>query len=251
MDMKQHVVIIGWDDFSHRVTLELLNAKRKVAIITKNELAPIREEFHDRPVYAIQRNLTSYEAFSEVNIQDSVSVFVNLPKDEDSLMAILNMKKLYKNLSYVVILNNEDLMQTFKTTGVAYVVSKNAITARMVNSYIYEEDVAIAESDFLSATETEEDYDIQQYLVTENNPYVNCPYGEVFWDLKNAHNVISLGLSKKLEHPRQEQRPYKLHKVPDDDLLVEAGDYFVLALQGEKEKDIENIFGIQEGINLP
>lgn len=245
MDMKDHVVIIGWDAFSKRITWELLNAKREVAVITRKDLETIQEEFHDQPVRAIQRNLTSYDSFSDVNIDESDSVFVNLEKDEDSLIAVLNMKKLYEDLEYAVILGNDDLLETFKSAGVSYVVSKSTITARIVTSYIYEEDVAEAESDFLAATETEEDYDIQQYLVTEDNPYAGKPYGDAFWDLKNRHNIVPLGLSKPGDSGEGER---VLHKIPDDDLRVEPGDYFVVALQGKNEQHMEDIFGVMEGV---
>jgi len=245
MDMQGHVVIIGWDAFSERITWELLNAKREVAIITQQDIGPIQEEFHDYPVQAVRRNLTSYDSFSDINIEDSESVFVNLEKDEDSLIAILNMKKLYDDLEYAVILGNDDLLTTFKSAGVSYVVSKSTITARIVTSYIYEEDVAEAESDFLAATETKDDYDIQQYVVTEENPYAKQTYGEAFWDLKNRYNIVPLGLSKPAEQRGGER---VLHKIPEDDLTVEPGDYFIVALQGKSEKHIEDVFGVTEGI---
>lgn len=244
MSMKGHVVILGWDVFSEKVARELLNAKQQVAVITAGDVETIKEEFHGQSLQPVRCNLDSYDSFSDVNIEDSRSVFVNLEKDEDSLIAILNMKKLYDNLQYAVILGNDDLVDTFQTAGVSYVVSGNTFTARMVTSYIYEDDVALFEADLLGATELEDDYDIQQYQVTEENPYINRPYGEAFWDLKNSYNILPIALSKQTGKGKQR----RLHKIPEDELIVEAGDYFVVALQGRNETDIEQLFGVKEGL---
>ncbi len=240
---NRYVVIIGWDTFSRNLTRELVNANRKVGVITesRDRAEAIEEEFSDDPVVVLRRQLTNFSAFSEISIEDSREVFVNLETDEKCLVAILNMKELYDDLEFVVVLENEELKKTFRSAGVSYVISRIAVSSRVVASYLYEEDVAKVERDLMSATTSSDDYDIQQYLVTDNSPYRNQNYGTVLEDIRNRFDALLIGLSAQGENGRT------LHKLPDEDRMVKEGDYLIIMLRGKMEPKLREHLGIGQG----
>ena len=169
-------------------------------------------------------------------------VFPNLGTDTDKLIAILNIKRQYPETEFVVTLDNEDLKGTFRTAGVTFVLSRGEIAAKMAASYIFEPNVAEYEADLLTSAKQSTDYDIQQFLVGPGNPYVGKTYGEAFLDLKREHNAVLIGLVKEAKEER------KLIKLPQDDVPIDEGDYFIVIVSGETERAISRIFGTREGV---
>jgi len=111
-----------------------------------------------------------------------------------------------------------------------------------VASYIFEPDVARYAVDLLSSAVAADDYDIQQFLVTEHNPYVNREYAGVFQTLKDEQNIILIGLSKL-----QPDGSRRLLKNPGGAVTVTAGDYLIMIMNGENEAPITELFGVKEG----
>lgn len=245
VDFQDHIVIIGWDVFSRMITQRLRASDQRVAIITEKEenLSAIEEEFPEPEVQAIHRNLTSYASFTAVNIEDSLRVFVNLPADEESLVAILNLKKEYDGLDFVVVLSNDELEQTFVTAGVSYVVSAESIASKIVTSYLYEPDVATYEVDLLAGTEEDGDHDVQQYRIKSDCQFAGQDFRDVFWAVKNEVNCLVIGLAKETADG------FDLIKLPEDRVTVEAGDYLILLVKGAREQELQEIFGVNEGIH--
>ena len=243
-NFSNHVIIIGWDKFSKNVAIQLINAHKKVAVVTdkKEDIDFIYEDFEKESIFALYSDLKNIPSFEKVNIEKSNVVFVNLGDDTENLVALLNLKKAHPKTEFLVSLNNSDLRDTFYTAGVTYVLSKNEIAAQLTASYIFEPDVASFESDILSTAENEDDFDIQQYRITKNNPYLNKSYGEVFNDLKSKFNVLTVGISKCIDGKRN------LIKLPKDSEKVELDNFLLFILNGAQEKKIEKIFNVSEGL---
>ncbi len=241
---KNHVIIIGWDSFSSDVATQLIKADKKVAVITQNkdEIDIIYQNFSPKEMFACFSDIKNYEALKLVNASRAKSVFLNNGGDSDKLISIINIRKLYPNIEFVVILDNAELKETFVSAGVTYVLSKNEIASKMLASYIFEPAVADFTSDLISSTDSEEEYDIQQYKVCEDNPYINSRYGEMFFELKNKHNIISIGLNKISDKKRG------LIKAPDDNEIIEKGDDVIVIANGASEKIMQKIFKVSEGI---
>ena len=242
---SNHVVIIGWTEFGKSVTDELLGAGRDVAIVTsdKNNVDLIREVYSTSKVFVLFTDYHNVDQLTKVNIEESSNVFINLQDDTEKLVYILNMKKTYPGLKYVVTLENANLKNTFLTAGVTYAISKNELASKLLASYIFEPDVAILNEEILAYADTDEKYDMKEYKVLENNPYRDKKYGTVFYDLKKECNVILVGLVKNQEGER------KLFKNADDEMLVEAGDYLIMLMNKIAVKKLTSVFKTSEGLD--
>lgn len=241
---KDHIIIVGWDDFSRSVTPELINADKKVAVITdkKDDIELIYEQFSKDNIFVLYSDFHNVAQYAKANIMDSAMVFINLSNDSDNLICVLNIKKHYENRSFLVTLEGGNLKETFQSAGVTCIISKNEIAAKLTASYIFEPDVAHFASDLLSSTKSDIEYDFQQFKVVKDNPYVNKRYGDVFYELKKKYNIVLAGLCKTRAHGRE------LIKLPEDDQLVELNDYLIMILNGKTKNDISKIFQVKEGI---
>ncbi len=240
----RHVLVVGWDDFARSVVQQLVNADLRVAIVTdaKDDVDLIYEQFPKESVFVLFADLKDSLALEKAGIQEAGMVFPNLKTDTDKLVTLLNIKQKYPHAEFVVALDNEELRGTFRTAGVTFVLSRGEIAAKMIASYIFEPDVAEYEADLLASAKEADEYDIQQFLVIPENPYVGRTYGEAFADLKQKHNAVLIGITKDVDGDRT------LIKLPTDDVPIEAGDYLLMIVNGATEGAISKLFGTTEGV---
>ncbi len=247
---EKHFVIIGWDDFARQVVLQVTSAGHQVAIAVddKNHIDIINEHFTDDQVFVLFTDLTHIESFKKLNIESASTVYINLNDDSKTLVFIINMKKVFGNCNYVVSLNNSELKETFNNIGVSHTITKNDIASKLVASYIFEPDVAKLTEDFMTTSVSAVDYDIQEYLVIDTNPYVNKDYFEVYVDLKKKHNTVLLGLVKIDKNDRSR----RIIKNPREGEIIELNDYLLLVSEGSAKANLKKVFGVNEGvIELP
>lgn len=238
-----HIIILGWNNFAEDVAAQLLCADKKIAIMSdnKDDIDLIYQKFDKKNVFVCFSEINKYSSLDLLNIEKSEAIFLNNGDDSEKLVAILNIKKQYKDANFVVILENPDLKDTFVTAGVTYVLSKNEIASKLVASYIFEPAVADYEKDLLSSSDNELSYDIQQYKVINDNPFANQKYVEMFNELKKEYNIIAIGLNKTKEGAKQ------LLKSPQDDVVVDVGDDVIVIANGTTEKIMQQVFKVQEG----
>jgi len=244
-NLKHHALIVGWNSFGKTVTDQLTGAGKQVAIVTKTktDIDFIRENYPSSNVFALYTDYNTIEHLQKANIQDASIVFVNLEDDTEKLVYILNLKKTFEGLKYIVSLDNADLKQTFVAAGVTYALSKNEIASKLLASYIFEPDVAIFNEEIIAVAESDELYDIKQYHVLKSNPYLGMPYEKVFFDLKRACNAVLVGIVKCQEDKRV------LLKNPDGgEVIVEVKDYLLLLVNGLGEKKLNKLFHTKEGL---
>lgn len=241
-----HVVILGWDALAHRITRQLVVAGRQVAVITRQSDARelIHETFDSNSVRVHLSQLNDWSTFDAVNIEEAFRVFVNLDDEEDSLVAILNLKGLYDGLEFDVVLNNPELEETFYAAGVTYAVSTRNLASKLTAGHLFEPEVATYTSDLLSASDAPGDHDIQQYELLQSNEYVGRTWGDLFWDLKETLNCIPIGLGRA----KPDGVGRELTKVPSNDRPLRAGEHVILITSVEKEGALESFFGAEEGI---
>ena len=242
--LKRHALIVGWNSFGKTVTDQLIGAGKEVAIVTKTktDIDFIRENYPTSKVFALYTDYNTIEHLQKANIQDASIVFVNLEDDTEKLVYILNLKKTFDGLKYIVSLDNADLKQTFVAAGVTYALSKNEIASKLLASYIFEPDVAIFNEEIIAVAESDELYDIKQYQVLISNPYVSMPYEKVFFDIKRACNAVLVGIVKCQDNNRI------LIKNPEEDVTVEEKDYLLLLVNGLGEKKLNQLFHTKEGL---
>ncbi len=240
---KNHVVIIGWNEFGQSVISHLVAAGRQVAVVTKDRghIEIIREYYSMEQVFTLFSDYNNFEMLEKSNIREASIVFVNLNDDTEKLVYIINIKKHFENLSYVVTLDNGNLKSTFMHAGVTYTISKNEISSKLLASYIYEPDVAYFSEELIAYAHADDEYDMKQFLVKPDNIYANTPYDKAFFDLKRDCNVVLIGLVKM-----QNQR--KLLKNPEGNVKIETGDYLMMMMDGKGRNKLSKLFKIEEGI---
>ena len=244
-DFKEHIIIIGWDQFSKSIAEILVSTGRKVAIVTNNKEAieQLYEVFPKDSVFALYSDYSDYQLMEKkINIADSTAVFLNLPTDTDKLIAVLNLKKDYPQAHYLVTLEEKSLKETFINAGTTYIISKEEIASKLIASFIFEPDVAEYNLDILDSAVNAEDFDVQQFRIIESNPYLNKTYGEVFSFIKNRTRALLIGISKKTGDTKT------LMKLPPDNTLIELHDYLIFITNGESADVISDLFNVDQGV---
>ncbi|MEM8964808.1 MAG: potassium channel family protein [Bacteroidota bacterium] len=239
-----HILVIGWDKFGKEVVEEVVHSGQRVAIVCddKIEIDLIHEAFDSKSVFALFTDYSNVEALEKANIRDSATVFINFPDDTEVLIYLINLKKSYPDLNYVVSLNNSSLRETFAATGVRYVVSKTEIASRLVASYTFEPDVAMMAESLMTSALEGEDYDLLEYCVTEQNPYVGHDYLDAFISLKKEHDCVLVGINKK-----QSGGSRLLMKNPSAGVTIAVDDYLILICTGNTKTKMQKLFGVSEG----
>ena len=185
-------------------------------------------------------NIDNYEL---LNIKKSSSVFINFHDDSETLVRLLNIKKVYPDLNYIVSLNNSELKGTFQSAGVTFSISNSEVASKLVASYNFEPDVAFFTEDIMSSATHEDDHDLTEYMVNAKNPYLNKQYFDTFIELKKSYNAILMGLSRK------EDTGYKLYKNPKSDMTILENDYLIILVDGKSKSELESKFKQHEGRN--
>jgi len=246
IEFTNHVVILGWDALAQRITHQLVLADKKVAVITRETEARerIQETFSPEEVQVHLSDLNDWDTFDAVNIGASFKVFVNLDSEEDSLVAILNLKGHYDDLEFDVVIENPELEDTFYSAGVTYAVSTRNLASKLTAGHLFEPEVATFTADLLSASAKHGDHDIQQYELIEGHESIGQTWGDLFWTLKNEFNCVPIGIGR----PKPDSVGRTVTKMPDDDRNLRAGDHILLITAHETEAQLESFFGTKEGI---
>ena len=242
-DFEGHIICIGWNDFSRMVIDEVLEAERKVAIITnkKNDIDLIYSQYGNENVFVLFSDLHNFESIDKTNPNLSSEVFLSFSDDTESLIYVINFIKKYPKPNIVVAIENHKLKDTFHTAGVKYVVARNEIASKLVASYVFEPEVADLNIDLMSSAKSGDDFDNQQYLVTEKNPFLNKNYDDAFVKLKIKYNIVLLGIVKSVNGENS------LIVNARSDTIIELNDYLIIMVGGKSKGRVEKLFGIKEG----
>ncbi len=240
---QEHVIFIGWNEFSRMVAEEIYHTSKKIAIVTQNkdEIDLIYSQFGKENTFALFADYNNLDSLEKVNVSEASAVFISIPDDAQVLLYVLDFKKRFPKPQIVVSIENSKLKDTFKSAGVTYAIARNEIASKMVASYMFEPDVANLNNDLISSSRGMMDHDMQEYNVLENNEYAGQNYLDVFIDMKKKYNAVLVGISRKVDNE------WKLLTNPSEDEQVLANDYLVLMCNGSSKKQIASVFGIMEG----
>ncbi len=238
-----HIVFIGWNEFSRMVSEEIYLTGKQIAIITpnKDEIDLIYTQFDKETTFALYADYNNLESLKKANIDEAAAVFISIPDDAQVLLYVLDFKKRYPKPQIVVSIENSKLKNTFKSAGVTYAIARNEIASKMVASYIFEPDVANLNYDLISSSRDNIDNDMQEYKVLEDNKYVDQDYLDVFIDMKKTYNTILVGLSRKID------QSWKLITNPPEGEKIMAEDYLLLMCNGGAKKTLIKAFKVKEG----
>ena len=240
-----HIVCIGWSEFNQMVVDEVLQASRKVAIITnrKDDVELIYDLYNRKDVFVLYADYNNLDSISKTNPNEASEVFLGFKNDTEALIYSINFINKYPNPNMVVAIENHKLRDTFIAAGVKYIVARNEIASKLVASYVFEPDVADLNIDLLGSAIHDDDFDNQQYIVTETNPFLNKNYDDVFVKLKLKYNIVLLGISKHDSNGGN----LKLHVNARSETVIELNDYLIIMVAGKSKKRVEKLFGVKEG----
>ena len=240
---ENHIVFIGWNEFSRMVADEIIHTEKKLAILTdkKDDVDLIYDQYGKNNLFVLFSDFQNSDALEKLNAQKSAVIFVTMLDDAEALMMILNIKNSCPDQEIVVSLQNSKLKDTFRAAGVTHLIARNEIASKLVASYIFEPDVADLNIDLLASAKQDSDYDIQEYRVIASNPFIGKKGREAFHEMKDKHDAILMGISKK----KGEQ--IELHKNPNDQVAIDEGDYLLIMANGTEKKKISEDFGVSEG----
>ena len=241
----QHVVIVGWDRFAQTVAEQILAANGRIAIVTddQEQIELISEAYDKRRVYTLLADFFNLDMLEKTRITDSNIVFVNLPDDTDKLVYLINGKKRFgEAVDFGVIVNDSELVATFENAGATIALSRDAIDAKLIASYVFEAEVAQLTERLIGAATDTEDQDIQEYRVTEKNPFRGMAYNDAFFSVKQRFGAILVGISTT----RQGERTV-LENPTDPKLTIEAGDFLLVITTGGQAIELQRAFGTGEG----
>ena len=244
-NFTNHTVIIGWDDFGKKVVDQLIKANRKVAIVTeeRNHVDQIYHLYSSKAVFVLFANCTNYKYFNKLNIAECNIVFLNNGTDTDNLVHLLNLKRHFPGLEYIVNVDNPDLKNNFYREGVKYVISGDELASKLMASYIFEPDVAFFNEEIIAFADSDDKYDVKQFKVLDRNPFLNREYSKVFFDLKREYRAILVGISREMNGK------YVLKKNPADGTIILAGDYLLVIANRVVAEKLSKLFGVKEGVN--
>lgn len=243
---ENHIVIIGWNNFSWKVADQLIGVGKRIAVVTnkKDDVEFIREKYSSKMVFVLFSDFNSMDLLKKTNIEFCSIAFINMDDDTEKLVYILNLKKIFPEVEFVVTLENGALKSTFAAAGVINTISTQDISSKLLASYMFEPDVALYSESILSYAKTDSDYDIKQLLITNRNPYAGKTYEDIFFDLKKRYNSVLIGMTKRDKFGQK-----KLVKNPLGDLKILPGDYLILILNGKAFKLLKQVFRVEEGIH--
>jgi voltage-gated potassium channel len=241
---ESHVVMIGWNDFGQSVISHLIAAGKQVAVVTKDRssIDIIREYYEGDQVFTLYSDYNNFDLLEKANLKEASIVFINLNDDTEKLVYVINLKKHFSNLNYVVTLDNGNLKNTFHNAGVTYAISKNEISSKLLASYIYEPDVALFSEEIIAYAHEDNEYDMKQFLITGDNPLIGMYYEKAFFDLKKQCNVILVGVVKLKDGQR------RLLKNPETSVVIDSGDYLMMLMDSNGKDRLKRVFHIEEGI---
>jgi len=242
-EFEDHIIFLGWNEFTEMVADQVTDANRKLAIVTnqKDQVDLIYDHYGKKEVFVLFSDRLGEEAYERLNMSKSCVVFIAREDDAGALMDVVNLKKDYPNVDIVVSLQNSNLKQTFIAAGVTYVIARNEIASKLVASYIFEPDVADLNIELISSAGAKTDFDILEYEVVPNNPYINKDGHTIFHSLKDEHDVVLMGISKL------ENNQHKLIANPSEETLLCEGDYIVVMTTGAGNDKLQEVFGVNQG----
>jgi voltage-gated potassium channel len=237
--MSGHVVICGFNSMARAALVELLAARRSVAVLceTADELTHARDYKGGKASLFVTYGEPSQELFRDrLAVGAAEAVIVAMSDDTKNLIATLNVKAVNPNARLVVALQRDELRQTLIAGGVTYVASPNELSGRLVASAAFEPEVAHLIEDLMSSTVGS--YDLQQY---EAGKLGGLSIAEIRTRLNDIDGPLLVALAKRtggsfqvLPHP-----PGATRVDEHDALLVLATD--------EQAERLHGKYGVKQG----
>jgi len=238
LDKIGHLVVFGWNDGTARIVEQLQGLGRPIVVVTRerSHVDAIHGRFSEG-VFPLYSEFDDPKWLKRVNLRQAHRVLLNVDSDTDTLIHLLNLRKHFPDVDFVVAVHNEELRETFQNAGVAKVVSSDTNAAHLIASVIFEPDVARFAQELIATAHDGDEFDLQQYTVESGSRIAGMTYGDLFRAVHEARRVLPVGLSKA-----GEGKP--LLKLPEDEVTIDAGDTLILIARGRDIDPLRQTWGL-------
>ena len=239
LDESGHIVLFGWNDSTARIVRQLQGLDCKIVVVTRDRrhVDAIHEQFPEA-AFPLYSEFDDPKWLKRVNLRRAHCVLLNIDSDTDTLIHLLNLRKHFADVDFVVAVHNEALQDTFRNAGVAKVVSSDANAAHLIASVIFEPDVARFAQELITTAQDEAEFDLQQYTIEPESAAADMSFGELFRSLHEARRVLPIGLS------RADGDEPALRKLPEDEVELSAGDILILIARGRDVAPLQKNWGL-------
>jgi voltage-gated potassium channel len=226
-----HIVVVGWNKFTHSVLEQLVNARIKAVVIThdKDDIDIIHEHFISTQIFVLYSEYEKYDYIREkANLDRAFCLFINMSDDTKNLVYLINYKQEFReDLKFPIAIDNRELFETFEYAGADEIIFKDELASKLIASYIFEPDVAAYAEDLLSSTKEDGEFDIQEYRVIAKNIFLNRSYNEVFFEIRDHYGSILLGIVKNIDGKK-----VLLKNPSDHSVKIELEDFLIIITNG-------------------
>lgn len=207
--MKNHVVIIGWNEIAKSIHNELkINNQETIILVSdedvaKNLFSAGYKVFVGSPLYE--------ETLKKVEI-DKAKCVVLISDDEEILMTALMVRKLSKDVKIIAVPKKNNLIKDLLLqAGVNEVVDVSDVGGRLVASYVFEPTVAKVIEDLIEAA--------------TGLDLIEVTIGKAF-NMKSLKELREGGLRSLV---LAVERKGTLNYYPNDEFKLNTGDKLILA----------------------
>ncbi|PSQ92107.1 MAG: hypothetical protein BRD30_02695 [Bacteroidetes bacterium QH_2_63_10] len=234
LDETGHIVLFGWNGSTARIVEQLQGLGRPIVVVTheRSHVNTIHERFSE-DVFPLYSEFGDPKWLDRVNLRQAHRVLLNIDSDTDTLIHLLNLRKHFPDVDFVVAVRNEELRETFQNAGVAKVVSSDTNAAHLIASVIFEPDVARFAQELIATA-----HDGDAFTVESGSRIADMTYGDLFRALHEARRVLPVGLSKA------DGNGASLLKLPKDEVIIDAGDTLILIARGRDIGPLQENWGL-------
>ena len=125
-------------------------------------------------------------------------------------------------------IENVELRASFNYLDIQFIIPKKEIVSKFIASYIFEPNVALLTEDLISTSNTEENLDICENVLTQNHDLIGTQYFDAFVKLKKEEDITLIAIS----------RDAQLIKSPKDDLELKEEDVLIYIANGKNKHAI-------------
>ena len=208
-----HVMLLGWTDVGRAALQELLQAGRRVAIMTplQDQLVEIRtfvahllrdartnpdlkERISgEKDVFLALGDYSQGASLKLLNLEKASEAIIASDDDARNVMTALILKELAPHLRVVVAVLREELRETLHAAGVTYVISPSDLGGRMVAAAALQPEVA---QTFDDLTTTSYHYSLDQFPLTPANPLVGLEFDVAAQRVRTLTGATLVGVAR-------------------------------------------------------
>jgi voltage-gated potassium channel len=240
---RAHVIVCGYDSLARHALVELLAAKRSVALLceTPEQLEHAKVTYDSMPDLTLVRGEPTQGLLKRQLFAARAEAFVIAMSDDvRNLVVTLNARAVNPKARIVVALRTGALRQTLEASGISYLVSPSELSGRLIASAAFEPEVAQLIEDL--ASRTTGDVDMQQYVAGELG---GRSVREVRAKLAAIDGPLLVAVGQRTGTGRS--AGFELIVRPRPDLLVDAEDVLVVITSRADAERLVATYGLWRG----